>query len=39
MMVVGPQLSEKPVQSEDLLYRVNNSTRARKRLPYAQGAR
>ena len=39
MPVVGPHLLEKPVQSEDLLYRVNNATRSRKRQSYAQGAR
>lgn len=39
MPVVGPHLLEKPVQSEDLLYRVNNAIRSQKRRPYAQGAR
>jgi two-component system cell cycle sensor histidine kinase/response regulator CckA len=38
MPVVGPHLLEKPVQSEDLLYRVNQATRSRKRRSYAQGA-
>jgi DNA-binding NtrC family response regulator len=38
MPVVGPHLLEKPVQAEDLLDRVNNATRSRKRRPYAQGA-
>ncbi len=38
MPVAGPHLLEKPVQSEELLYRVNNAIRSRKR-PYAQGAR
>lgn len=39
MPVVGPHLLKKPVQPEDLLYRVNNAIRCQKRRPYAQGAR
>ena len=39
MPVAGSHLLEKPVQLEDLLSRVGNVTRSRKRRPYAQGAR